>query len=121
MIDIEDSDQPLLEMDDLREGDGEVNPNIKLDYCTQKTELRFIALEVSRLSSSGMIGQASPAAVQSVNSRLLAWALSNGSGIDYEALSLHIFYETIVIHWHRISVNTQLVGKNQSRHLQRCI
>lgn len=114
MIRIEDFDQPLLEMDDLRDADGVVNPNISYRYCAQKIELCYIALEISRLSSPGMMGHAIHGSVQSVNSRLVGWALMNPSGTDYESLSLHIFYQTLVIHWHRTSINTRVVGLTQS-------
>lgn len=114
MIHLEDFDQPPLEMDDLRDTDGIVNPNIRYEYCSRKIELCYIALEVSRLSSPGVIASANTTAVQSVNSRLVAWALSHVSGNDFEALSLHIFYQTIVIHWHRTSINTRILGQIQS-------
>lgn len=114
MIHLEDFDQPPLEMDDLRDTDGIVNPDIRYEYCSRKIDLCYIALEVLRLSSPGVIGHINSAAVQSVNSRLVAWALSTASGDDYEALSLRIFYQTIVIHWHRTSINARVVGKSQA-------
>lgn len=116
MIHLEDFDQPLLEMDDLRDSNEIINSKIRFEYCCRKTELCFIALEVSRLSSPGVIAHAhpSPTAVQSVNTRLLAWARSAISCNDYESLVLHIFYQTIVIHWHRASMNKALIGKEQA-------
>ena len=119
MIHLEDFDQLPLEIDDLIDANGAVNPNVKHEYCCRKTELCYIALDVLRLSSPGIVNHTNSAAVQSVNSRLVAWALSTALDHDYEALSLHIFYQTIVIHWHRTSVNIRIVGDKQSAEIRK--
>ncbi|KAH8805487.1 putative acetamidase regulatory protein [Xylogone sp. PMI_703] len=103
MIDLDEIDQPPLDIDDYTEENGLVNDSLHLDYCQRNIDLCYIILQVLKINSPGI--RRKLATVQSImkslDSSLASWILMTPAASDFASLQLHLHYYSVLLHLHR--------------------
>ncbi|RFU31054.1 hypothetical protein B7463_g5274, partial [Scytalidium lignicola] len=103
MIDLDEIDQPPLDIDDCIEENGLVNHRLHLDYLQRNVDLCCMILQVLKINSPGVRRKVATvqSIVRSVDSNLASWMLRTPAVNDFASLQLHIHYHTILLHLHR--------------------
>ncbi|EXJ80443.1 hypothetical protein A1O1_08588 [Capronia coronata CBS 617.96] len=105
MINIRDTDQPPLKIDDFLEGDRQLpNAQVSFEFCAKNVKLCFIILDILDMTRPQGSGSGPDAA--SVSLALAQWALDLPQGDDFLSCQLRLHYNLIQLHLHRNLVDS---------------
>ncbi|VUC31946.1 unnamed protein product [Clonostachys rosea] len=102
IINLDDTDQAPLELDDFAEGEDEtINHHVKFSYCRLNIQLSFIILRLLELNNPRQDPGLKPAILSAIEAGLSEFALELPVVADFWSSQIRMNYNLVLLHLHR--------------------